>query len=63
MLKKGNLSVNKLPALVKTRYIETDEIDRFDPLHLSFFNINTEADLKKARLLLEEADNDRKRRA
>ncbi len=51
MLKKGNLSVNKLLGLVKTKYVETDEIDRFDPVHLSFFNINTEADLEKARQL------------
>lgn len=63
MLKKDNLSVNKLPGLVNTRYVETSEIDRFDPCHMSFFNINTEADLKKARRLLEETDDDRKRRA
>jgi molybdopterin-guanine dinucleotide biosynthesis protein A len=36
---------------VSVRYVEKDEIDRFDPEHLSFFNINTKADLEKARLL------------
>jgi molybdopterin-guanine dinucleotide biosynthesis protein A len=29
--------------------VEASEIDRFDPQHLSFFNVNTEADLEKAR--------------
>ncbi|MBI2831206.1 MAG: molybdenum cofactor guanylyltransferase [Chloroflexi bacterium] len=56
MLKEGNLSVHRLPDMVKTRFVEVDEIDRFDPLHLSFFNINTEADLKKAKQLLEKKD-------
>jgi molybdopterin-guanine dinucleotide biosynthesis protein A len=34
--------------------VEAEEIDRFDPKHLSFFNINTEADLKIARELAKE---------
>ena len=48
---KGTLSVNKLLTLVRTRYVETEEIDRLDPKHLSFFNVNTEADLNMAREL------------
>ena len=51
MLKQGNLSVNQLFTLVRVRYVEAEEIDRFDPEHLSFFNINTEADLETAREL------------
>ncbi|MFC2066531.1 molybdenum cofactor guanylyltransferase [Chloroflexota bacterium] len=51
MIKNDNLSVNQLLSLVKVRYVETDEVDRFDPERLSFFNINTKADLKKAREL------------
>ena len=51
MIKQGKLSVNRLLGAVKTRYVEAEEIDRFDPGHLSFFNINTQADLKKARKL------------
>ena len=51
LIKEGVLSVNGLPALVRARYVETEEIDRFDPKHLSFFNINTGADLKMAREL------------
>ncbi|MFH0846973.1 MAG: molybdenum cofactor guanylyltransferase [Chloroflexota bacterium] len=38
---------------VKVRYIEEKEIDRFDPRHLSFFNINTKDDLTTARKLVE----------
>ena len=51
MIKQDKLSILKLFKLVKVRYVETEEIDRFDPNHLSFFNINTKADLEKARNL------------
>jgi len=51
LLKQGRLGVRELFTLVKVRYLETDEIDRFDPQHLSFFNINTKADLEMARKL------------
>jgi len=29
--------------------VEEDEINRFDPEHLSFFNINSQDDLERAR--------------
>jgi len=48
MLKQGNLKVYELLNLVKVRYVDAEEINRFDPKHLSFFNINTEADLETA---------------
>ena len=48
LIKQGNLAVRELFSLVKVRYVEAEEINRFDPGHLSFFNINTEADLKRA---------------
>ena len=51
MIKQDKLSVNQLFLLVRTRYVEAEEIERFDPKHLSFFNINTKADLEKAREL------------
>ena len=54
LLKQGILSVFELFPLVRVRYVEAEEIDRFDPKHLSFFNINTEADLKMARELAKE---------
>jgi len=54
LLKQGIMNIAKLFTLVKVRYVEAGEIDRFDPKHLSFFNINTEADLKMARELAKE---------
>lgn len=36
----------------RIRYIEEAEIDRFDPDHLSFFNVNTPEELERARSLL-----------
>lgn len=54
MIKQGKLRVDKLFSLVRVRYVEAEEIERFDPKHLSFFNINTKADMEKARELAEE---------
>ncbi len=56
LLKQGSLKVRQLFDLIKVRYVETDEISRFDPKHLSFFNINTEADLKVAKQLAKETN-------
>jgi len=56
LFKQGNLKVSDLLTLVKVRYVEAEEINQFDPKHLSFFNINTEADLKTAQELAEEGD-------
>lgn len=56
LLKQGSLKVRQLFDLIKVRYVETDEINRFDPKHLSFFNINTEADLKIAKQLAKETN-------
>lgn len=49
MMKEGVLSVHKLISRVKVRYVEANEITRFDPEQRSFFNINTEDDLQLAR--------------
>ncbi len=54
LLNQGEIRVRALFGLVKVRYVEADEIDRFDPKHLSFFNINTEADLETAQRLAKE---------
>jgi molybdopterin-guanine dinucleotide biosynthesis protein A len=51
LLKQDNLRVSELLNLVRVRHVEAEEIDRFDPKHLSFFNVNTEADLQIAREL------------
>lgn len=57
MLKRDNLSITALLPLAKVRYVESDEIDRFDPRHLSFFNVNTKRDLETARELAKEETN------
>ncbi len=59
LLKQGDLSLRQLFALVKVRYVEAEEIDRFDPEHLSFFNINNEADLERAKRLVREMSYDK----
>jgi molybdopterin-guanine dinucleotide biosynthesis protein A len=51
MFERDELGVHKLLPLVNARYVEVDEIVRFDPEQLSFFNVNTEKDLQKARKL------------
>lgn len=40
---------------VRVRVVEPDEVDRFDPQHLSFFNANTPEDLRAARQLVNQA--------
>jgi molybdopterin-guanine dinucleotide biosynthesis protein A len=54
LLEQNELRIDKLFGMVKVKYIEKDEINRFDPEHLSFFNINTPADLDRARKLAAE---------
>jgi molybdopterin-guanine dinucleotide biosynthesis protein A len=49
LLNKGIKVIIELVNLVKVRYIEPAEIDKLDPRHLSFFNINTKEDLENAR--------------
>jgi molybdopterin-guanine dinucleotide biosynthesis protein A len=36
---------------VKVKYVEDEEVNRFDPQHLSFFNINTAEDMERARII------------
>ena len=38
------------------RCVEEEEMDIFDPEHLSFFNIDTPADLRKAERLLQKEE-------
>jgi molybdopterin-guanine dinucleotide biosynthesis protein A len=49
IIKQGRKVIIELFNFVKVRYVEAEEIDRFDPQHLSFLNINTEDDLELAR--------------
>ncbi|MEA3345751.1 MAG: molybdenum cofactor guanylyltransferase [Chloroflexota bacterium] len=47
-IEAGNFRVSDLLSEVRVCYVEGDEIERFDPQHLSFFNINTPEDLERA---------------
>jgi molybdopterin-guanine dinucleotide biosynthesis protein A len=53
-LQAADLRIIHFLPQVRVRYIEREEIDVFDPEHLSFFNINSQADLKKAREIWEQ---------
>ena len=55
MIKKNRRVIIELFDFVKVRYVEAEEIDRFDPEHLSFFNINTIEDLELARKITDGA--------
>ncbi len=54
LLERNELRLSELLNMVKVRYIEEDEINIFDPEHLSFFNVNTQANLARARILAAE---------
>ena len=51
VLAAGSLKIIDFFPEVRVRYVEKQEIELLDPKHLSFFNINTPADLEKARSL------------
>jgi molybdopterin-guanine dinucleotide biosynthesis protein A len=58
LLKNGKLRIMDLLEVTRVKFVEEAEIDRFDPTHLCFFNINTEADLTTARRIAEGKRND-----
>jgi molybdopterin-guanine dinucleotide biosynthesis protein A len=51
LLEQDERQIRRLFSMVKVRYVEEDEINSFDPEHLSFFNINSQDDLDRARKL------------
>ena len=51
LLERDERQIRKLFSMVKVKYVEDDEINNFDPEHLSFFNINSQDDLDRARKL------------
>ncbi|MHB8105580.1 MAG: molybdenum cofactor guanylyltransferase [Dehalococcoidales bacterium] len=55
ILEKGEKVIIKLFDFVKVRFVEAKEIDAFDPKHLSFFNVNTIADIERAKQILNES--------
>ena len=50
-LQQGYLKIDGFLEQVNVRYVEEAETNEFDPQRLSFFNINTPADLEKARAM------------
>jgi len=54
LLEQNELRIDKLFGMVRVKYIEEEEINRLDPERLSFFNINSQADLDSARKLATE---------
>ncbi len=57
ILKQGKKVIVELFNYVKVKFIEADEIDKFDPKHLSFFNINTKEDMEQAKKIITEGAN------
>ena len=55
ILNQGKKVIVELFNYVKVKYIEAEEVDRFDPQHLSFYNINTLEELETARNINGEA--------
>lgn len=53
-LEQGDLHIAPIFTRLKTREVSETESDRFDPRHLSFLNINTPDDLRKAEELSRE---------
>jgi molybdopterin-guanine dinucleotide biosynthesis protein A len=51
-LQKNDLKIRKIFEKLKVQIIKEERIDEVDPQHLSFFNINTEEDLRKAQTLM-----------
>lgn len=47
-IQKGDLRLISILENVRTRVVMPEEIDRYDPRHLSFFNMNTPEDLTAA---------------
>ena len=54
MLQGGLLKIAPLFEMVRVRYVDERTIDRIDPNHRSFFNVNSPADVEEALGLLSE---------
>jgi molybdopterin-guanine dinucleotide biosynthesis protein A len=50
-LQMGDLRIVHFFPQVRVRYVEQEEMETFDPEHLSFFNINSQEDLDRARAI------------
>ena len=52
LLERGRRQIVAFFHEVRVRYVKQAEIDRFDPLHLSFINVNTPQDWERVQALL-----------
>ncbi|MDD4875820.1 MAG: molybdenum cofactor guanylyltransferase [Dehalococcoidales bacterium] len=57
LLNMGIRKISDLLPLVKVRYVDEKEIDKYDPQRISFFNINTRQDLERAMQLIKSKEN------
>ena len=57
LIGQNRLSILGLFPFIKVCYVNTGDIERFDPRHLSFFNVNTEADLRTGREIAGQEDD------
>ena len=51
-LARGGRKIIDFFPKVRVRYVEEDVVNRFDSQHFSFLNINTPADLERAKRLV-----------
>jgi len=58
LIDDGELSLHALMRNINVKYIDMPEIDKYDPEHLSMFNINTVADLERVEKVLAIRKND-----
>ena len=49
LLEAGHLKIHELFDTVAVRFLSAEEVDKFDPHHLSFFNINSPGQLEEAK--------------
>lgn len=52
LLDRGDLRIIAFFPQVRVRHVEQGEIDAFDPQHLSLFNINTSANMERAKAVI-----------
>ncbi len=56
LLEQGRRQIIAFFPEVRVRYVEEEEIGRFDPQHLSFLNVNTPADWARVQRLLQKGE-------
>jgi len=56
LIKEGMYKVSEILKFVKVNYVHEDQIRRYDPCLLTFFNINTREDLEEAEKILNRID-------